>query len=101
MAGRLRTLPKKLWLDESYYILVRVVPQAEIGGDEGQWDYNPRATEGCFGVIRVSKEPSSFVRWLCFREELQHALIDFQRWILHDHANNRPAYIEHTPEDSA
>ena len=90
-----RPLPKKIWMDDQYFVLVRVVPQAEIGGDEGQWDYNPRATEGCFGVIRVGKEPSAFVRWLCFREELQHALIDFQRWILHDRAHTRAVNPEY------
>jgi len=69
-------------------MLIRIVPQAEIQGARGEWAANEDPDDTCFGVARVAKELDPFARWLVFREELQHALIDFQRWILYDKGND-------------
>jgi hypothetical protein len=75
-----RKLPKKVWLDERWYMRVQLVPKSEIEGSDGEWVYHPHSTDGCFGIARIAKEQGSFDRWTTFREELQHALVDFQRW---------------------
>jgi len=77
-------IPKKLPFDETRYIRFERAEKAALGGARGEWVYQDDPDDPCFGVARIDKTLDEFEMWVVFREELQHALIDFQRWILLD-----------------
>ena len=95
-------IPKKIPLDESRFLKVELVEPAALGGERGEWIYQDDPDDPCFGVARVDKTLDEFEKWVVFREELQHALIDFQRWILLDcpeEEEGEPTETGHKPKE--
>jgi len=81
---RRNRIPSKVPITDTRYIKIQIVPRAEIGGDRGEWQVAEAEDEPCLGLIRLAKELDTDEKWMTFREEMQHALIDAQRWLLYD-----------------
>jgi len=77
-------IPRRVVVDERHYVKVMMVAPSEIGGCRGEWGTNEDEGDPCMGVIRISNEMTLASQWMVFREELQHALIDTQRFMLVD-----------------
>ena len=77
-------IPKKVWVHQNYYVKIQMVPEEDVQGHRGEWSQHEDPDNPVFGVVRISNNLTDEAKWMVFREEMSHVLIDAQRFFCVD-----------------